>query len=319
MSTEHRPRVAILLATYNGERYVERQLRSLNDNSTPFTVHWVDDHSQDGTRDVVRQVARSTKMPLKEWQQDDHLGVPAAFFHLLECAEADIYLFCDQDDVWQPGKIDATVASLLPVLESVRLSISDPLIFYGDRPETLVRQSRLFADARAPRALEASRTFLSLVPSGHTQGFTRALRDTYLRHKEVARSYAAMHDTWMYVIAVACGSVRLLSDAPTTLYRQHGQNFSKFITGARTLRQTWQLQQAFRRYFSRQAQGFVLAASTLNDGPNLDLLISIARLVSTLHRRQSPLELFRLAWYKAMWPSRLSACWLIATCLFSDA
>jgi glycosyltransferase involved in cell wall biosynthesis len=308
--------VAVLLATYNGARYIEPQIASLKENATPFTLHWLDDHSADGTREAVRAAALKSHIHLREWHQPQHVGVPFAFFQLLECVEADFYLFCDQDDIWQPGKIDATVANLLPDAASTVLCFSDPLMFFENEPGRFHRQSDLFADAKAPRALQESRLFMSLIASGHTQGFTRSLRDIYVCNKDIARSYAAMHDFWMYLIAVGSGTVRLLSDVPTTLYRQHDTNFSKFITGSKS---TWGLQQVFRRAVARQAAGFILASATFPPGAKLERLLAIARLVSTLDRRQSLSALVRLARRHAMWPSRRSAAWLSATCLCTDA
>jgi len=64
-------------------------------------------------------------------------GVPGTFFQLLECVDADIYLFCDQDDIWQRGRIDATVAHLLPDLASPVLCSSDPLMFYDVKTDVV--------------------------------------------------------------------------------------------------------------------------------------------------------------------------------------
>src|SRR5690242_594035 len=89
-----RVRVSILLATYNGAAYVGDQIRSLRDNVTEFTLHWIDDHSTDGTREAVRSAARTCGVILKEWHQEQHLGVPHTFFRLLELVDSDIYLFC---------------------------------------------------------------------------------------------------------------------------------------------------------------------------------------------------------------------------------
>src|ERR1044072_6774136 len=98
---EPSPTVAILLATYNGGRFIEPQIRSLKENTTPFTLHWLDDHSTDHTREAGRDAARRSASPLKAWHQPQRQEVPAAFFRLLESVDADIYLFCDQDDIWQ--------------------------------------------------------------------------------------------------------------------------------------------------------------------------------------------------------------------------
>jgi hypothetical protein len=61
----------------------------------------------------------------------------------MDCADADIYLFCDQDDIWQAGKIDAVVDNLRADVASAVLCFSDPLMFYNDEPEVFYRLSRV--------------------------------------------------------------------------------------------------------------------------------------------------------------------------------
>ena len=321
MKAKHHARVAILLATHNGARFIEPQVKSLKENSTPFTLHWLDDHSTDNTRDAVRVSALSSGIDLAEWHQPERQGVPGAFFQLIECVDADIYLFCDQDDIWQPGKIDATVANLRPDLASPVLCFSDPLMFKDDEPGILHPLLDVIG-VKAAAALEESRLFICAPFPGHTIGFTRPLRDIFLSHKDVARKYAFMHDWWMYLIAAASGTPRMLSNVPTTLYRRHGNNFSKDYLSTKTSGQmawTWRLQQAIRRAVSRQAEGFVLASTTLSPGPKLERILALARLVATLDRRQSPVTLVRLASRGAMWPNWRTAAWFAAACLCSDA
>jgi GT2 family glycosyltransferase len=69
-------KVAILLATFNGARFVEQQIKSLTQNVTPFTVHWLDDHSTDDTRQIVRAAAQG--MTLTEWHQGERRCLPGA-------------------------------------------------------------------------------------------------------------------------------------------------------------------------------------------------------------------------------------------------
>jgi glycosyltransferase involved in cell wall biosynthesis len=323
MAIQQHPKVAVLLATYNGAKHIEPQIRSLRENTIQFTLHWLDDHSTDNTREAVRTSASNSGIELKEWHQPQRQRVPGAFFQLLECVDADIYLFCDQDDIWQPGKIDATVANLLPDLASPVLCFSDPLVFKDGEPELRHRLSDVFG-AKLAVAMQESRVFMTILAPGHTQGFTRPLRDLFLRHKDIARAYVPCHDWWMYIIAVASGSARILSNAPTTLYRRHGNNMSAALfrwsgKGVGHFAATWSLQQLLRRAIARGAEGFVLASATLTPGPQLDRLLAIARLVATLDRRQSPAALIRLARLGAMWPNRRGAIWLAAACLCTDA
>jgi rhamnosyltransferase len=315
LGTVQDPDVAILLATYNGARYVEQQIRSLGNNSRAFTLHWTDDHSTDSTREIVRSVSVDLGIHLVEHQQNEHQGVPGAFFTLLEIVDSDIYLFCDQDDIWQSAKIDATVANLVPDIALPILCFSDAYVFNEREPHILRRLSQVRGEYSTSMALEESRMFVFNPTMGNTIGFTRPLRDLYCRHKEIARANAAMHDWWMYLIAVACGNSRLLPDVPTTLYRVHGQNVSTvFLSGS-----GWRLQQAVRRWASRQARGFCLAASTLPQGPRLDRLLALSRLAASLDRRQSPAALLRLARRRALPPVAGWMAWLTIACLCSDA
>jgi rhamnosyltransferase len=322
MTTTQHPNVAVLLATYNGARYVDPQIRSLKENCTPFVLHWIDDHSSDDTCNTVRVSAASAGLDLREWHQPRRQGVPGTFFQLLESVEADIYLFCDQDDIWQPGKIDATVANLLPDLGSPALCFSDPLLFYEDEPGVFHRMSKLL-HIKSSADLQGARSLMATLAAGQAVGLTRPLREMFLRHKEIAREHAFMHCWWMYILANASGTTRLLPNVPTTLYRQHGENvtgaFFNRSRGIKRLISTWRLQHHWRRLISRQARGFILASPTLAPGPKLAPLLAVAPLVANLDRRQSPAELFRLARRGAIVPSWHRMLWLVASCLYSDA
>jgi rhamnosyltransferase len=315
--------VAVLLASYNGAKFIEQQITSLAQNTTQFTLHWLDDHSTDNTREVARAATLSAGVRLREWHQTEHQGVPGAFFQLLERVDADIYLFCDQDDIWQAGKIDAAVASLLPDIAAPVLCLSDYWMFKDERPGLLWRSSEVLG-AMTEIALQDSRLFMAGIADGHTQAFTRPLRDIFMTHREKARAHAAMHDAWMYSIAVASGTIRILPNVPTTLYRWHQSNTSSALyswrgRGTGHISVSLRQHQSLRRAVSRHADGFARVSATLPPGPRLEKALSIAMLVSKLGQRQSPLAFFRLMRLGAIWPSRRLAFGLAVVCLCSDA
>jgi rhamnosyltransferase len=324
VETEQPVKVAVLLATYNGVGYIADQIASLKQNVTPFTLHWLDDHSNDNTREVVRRTTESLGFDIREWHQSQHVGVPAVFFQLMECVEAEIYLFCDQDDIWQPGKIDAAVRSLCPDRMFPVLCFLDVLVFKDGEP---LKTQHLFdligADIGA--TMRESSAFIFNRVIGNTVGFTKPLRDIVISHKDIALGHAAMHDWWMYLIAIASGSARILLNAPTTLYRLHGGNTSGVYFGLfrgmefKRWRQMWRLHQSIRTWAARQASGFCLAARGLPVGPRLERLLPVARLVATLDRRQSVGEIIRLIRCGAMPPYRSWSFWLVVACLCSDA
>ena len=99
--------IEILLSTYNGEAYLRQQLDSiLAQTYQDFRLTVRDDGSTDGTWDILAEYAahhpdRITLMPA-----DGNRGYPDCFWYLLEHAgEADLYAFCDQDDVWDTEKL----------------------------------------------------------------------------------------------------------------------------------------------------------------------------------------------------------------------
>ncbi len=126
------PTVAVLMATYNGERYVAEQIQSILRQTYPaWTLFVRDDGSQDGTAGIVEQFAlqHSTRIRVVP-NQEGRLGVDKNFSTLLGAAEAEYYMFCDQDDVWLPNKIENTLACM----QSLEKDEGDrtPLLVYTD-------------------------------------------------------------------------------------------------------------------------------------------------------------------------------------------
>lgn len=207
-------RVRILLSTYNGERYLPELLDSL-DAQSHRRIHLEvrDDGSSDRTLQILDDYARRRPASV---HRGAHLGVPASFFHLLRDAgdEADLYGFCDQDDVWLPHKVEAAVELLSradPAVPSMYCSALTPVDaelhpLPGGKPAGEVLGFR--------NALVENRA------SGCTMVFNHAARTLLTRHLPSA---AQMHDHWAYLVVSAFGGV-YYDPRPSLLYRQHGQN-----------------------------------------------------------------------------------------------
>ena len=105
-------RIAILLATYNGEKYLREQLQSLYDQTyTDWTLYIGDDGSTDGTADIVREFSERYGNIVFH-RNCEGKGAMSNFMGLLAEAEADYYMFCDQDDVWLPHKVETTLRKM---------------------------------------------------------------------------------------------------------------------------------------------------------------------------------------------------------------
>lgn len=109
------PRVAVLLATHNGQDFIREQLDSiLNQQGVEIQIHASDDKSTDGTLNLLKAVARID--PRLHVLPQGRFGSAADnFLGLLRSLSAEGYdyvAFADQDDVWLADKLHRAVMQL---------------------------------------------------------------------------------------------------------------------------------------------------------------------------------------------------------------
>lgn len=207
--------VTVILATYNGAHFISDQLASLSKQSRrPDRLVLRDDGSTDGCVQIVQEWARAEQIELQIVEATERLGPARAFLAALQAApSADVYLFCDQDDVWLPHKIERMVDLLactdptLPHLIATRLLIVDNRL-------TPLRLSSI------PNHLSFNSAVCESVLTGCTMAFNNSLRTLLIR--ELPRQLA-MHDWWCYLLASGAGRVSFDAE-PSVMYRQHSQN-----------------------------------------------------------------------------------------------
>ena len=105
-------KVDILLATYNGEKYVAEQIESiLNQTYKNFNLIISDDCSKDSTPDILKKYAEKDKRIIL-YLQSQNLGVVKNIEFLLKQVKSEFYMFSDQDDVWLKEKVEKSVETL---------------------------------------------------------------------------------------------------------------------------------------------------------------------------------------------------------------
>lgn len=111
-----KPRVGVLMSTYNGERYLMEQIETIAAQEGVEVVLCVrDDGSKDKTREMLEEVSRSSIGCISSWNIElgENAGFLGSFEKLLMGAEGcDFYAFSDQDDFWVPEKLVRAVAAL---------------------------------------------------------------------------------------------------------------------------------------------------------------------------------------------------------------
>lgn len=214
-------KIAVLLATYNGGKYIREQLESLFQQSCKqFHLYVRDDGSSDDTMKIVEEFRQ--KYPekitiLKDSQK--HRGAAKSFMYLLENVDSEYYMFCDQDDIWLPEKIEKTFARMkevegtVPVLVATDLKVVDEQLF--PIKESFNEDLKIDVFRKHPELI-----CVRHVVTGCTMMFNRATKQASLPMSP----RATMHDEWVALCVHFKGGVISILDDATILYRQHTSN-----------------------------------------------------------------------------------------------
>ncbi len=217
--------IDILLATYNGERYLAEQIDSvLAQRFDDWRLIARDDGSSDGTVAILQDY--SARHPDRIVLLDDGdrgLGASGNFSRLMEYAAADYVMFCDQDDVWLPGKIDRLLEAM-HALEAengsdIPLIVHSDLTVVGRNLEELHHSFWKFQTIDPAFGRSFNRLLIQNVVTGCASLCNRKLIETSLP----VPPEAMMHDWWLALVAASFGHVASVPEA-TVLYRQHGEN-----------------------------------------------------------------------------------------------
>lgn len=226
-------KIAVLLATYNGGKYIKEQLESLFQQSCKqFHLYVRDDGSSDDTMKIVEEFRQkySDRITILEDSQK-HRGAAKSFMYLLENVDSEYYMFCDQDDIWLPEKIEKTYARMKEI-ETATLSETAAHV-KGNAPILVATDLRVVDKQLSPikesfnedLKIDVFRKHPELicvrhVVTGCTMMFNHAAKQASLPMSP----RATMHDEWVALCVHFKGGVISILDDATMLYRQHTSN-----------------------------------------------------------------------------------------------
>ena len=219
---------AILMSTYNGERFLREQLDSiLGQTEKNWQLLVRDDGSTDGTPAILKEYSASHPDRVRVLEDRHHnLGAKKSFEQLMYHApETEYYMFADQDDVWMPNKVANTKAAI-QALEG-RYGKDTPLVVHTDLrvvDEDLqeIHSSFWRYSNIRPEILDSDVHYLGIcnAVTGCAMLFNRAAKEVSLPFAD----YAFMHDQWIAAKVMCTGGVVKPIDEATILYRQHRRN-----------------------------------------------------------------------------------------------
>jgi glycosyltransferase involved in cell wall biosynthesis len=212
-----RPAISVVVASYNGERFIAEQLRSILAQLSPDDELIVsDDDSTDGT---AERVERESDPRIRLLRSRQRVGYVRNFERGFAAARGSTIFLSDQDDVWLPGK----VTEMMSALRAKACAASDAIVV-GESLEQLHASYFEYRKARTFSTLE-------ILMRPPVIGATLALRSAYLATLLPVPA-GVPHDVWFSFNAAWHGELQIIR-RPLILYRRHANVASPTASGNR--------------------------------------------------------------------------------------
>lgn len=208
-------KIAILLSTYNGRKYIKEQMDSIVNQTVAndIVVYVRDDGSSDDTIRVIEQYKNQLDIRIEKGK---NVGPAKSFWQLLidDSIEADYYAFCDQDDVWDSDKIECGLAALLDYNQKPALWCSNCRIIDSSGKILQHRMNDVKPDF----------SIVSQIICGTIQGCAMLLNNElrrFIKGKKITN--IPMHDFVLITYAYVNGTI-IYDNIPHFSYRVHANN-----------------------------------------------------------------------------------------------
>lgn len=232
--------IEVLLASYNGEKYISQQLDSILDQTVEgIRILASDDGSADGTPDILRRYARKYPGQVilldgngaarRDVRQSSRCagrpaGIPAParnFFRLMAHADADYILLSDQDDVWLPEKVERLMERIRGIEDESGVI---PALVFSDMEVVDEDLNRISPSFFSYAHCDPNRLTLSeILTENPVTGGALMMNHALLQLVRVMPEACCMHDWWIALAAVCFGRIACVREV-LYLYRQHGNN-----------------------------------------------------------------------------------------------
>lgn len=211
------PLVAILLATRNGERFLQEQLASYERQTfRDWELYASDDGSSDRTIALIQDFVQTQnrKVVVRSGPQR---GYSQNFMSLVldVSVAADFFAFSDQDDIWSDDKLERALGWLNTI------PADDPAVYFTrtelmDEAGNYLGLSPLFQ-----RTPDFRNALVQNIGGGNTMVFNKAARQLLI---DFGAHDAVSHDWWLYQVVTGAGGAVRYDPVPSVKYRQHGKN-----------------------------------------------------------------------------------------------
>lgn len=211
-------KVAVVLSTYNGEKYLREQIESiLSQTSVDISLFIRDDGSTDGTKEILQNYESRKNVKII---YGNNVGYVRSFSTMLfQADQFDYYAFSDQDDYWLSNKIYEGCRQL----EKFDLV---PALYYSNLwvcNEKLEPQKKTSLDKRK-MTLRSVITRRSI--AGCTMIINNKMYNVLVGDNNQASNITVSHDNYIVTLCYTIGGKVICDSNSYIHYRQHGQNTS---------------------------------------------------------------------------------------------
>jgi len=225
------PLVSVAMATYNGADHLREQLDTIYAQTwRNLEVVVTDDASSDGTRAILDEYA--VHRGLRFTANCERLGVLKNFERAISLCRGDYIALADQDDLWQPQKIDRLVSEI-DEHTLIYCNNQDFIEPAGERRlsstfDHVFRFARVHGTGKPTRYLLAANWVV-----GHCLLFKREL----VRHALPIPPHQRHHDGWLALVASMLGGIKYL-DERLQIYREHPKSVTYVAPAQRPSRRS---------------------------------------------------------------------------------
>lgn len=215
--------VEILLAVYNGEKFLKEQINSiLNQSYGSWKLLIYNDGSLDGSKKILEEYAKKYTGKIKYFnKKTNSKSAVVAFKNLLMFSKEKYVCFCDQDDIWHKDKLKLTVKKMKELEEKEK---GKPILIYTDLvvvDENLKVLKNSFAKFQHFSLKE--KPLKKLIVQNNITGCTVLINKSLVKICGEIPKGALMHDWWLGLVALCFGKTYFLNKR-MVYYRQHKKN-----------------------------------------------------------------------------------------------
>lgn len=213
-------KISVVMATYNGEKYLEQQIESiLSQTLFPAELIVCDDCSTDGTAAILEKYQQ--RQFLTYTVNPRQLGLIGNFKKAVSLAAENNYVaLADQDDIWLPDKLAASAALIRNMDQSLPCLVHTDLILVDEQLKVL---NPSFMNERGQH--QYHHNLQTLLFANFVTGCTMLMNQELRKFFAEIPGDVRFHDAWIALAAATFGHVEEIA-TPMIRYRKHGNNLS---------------------------------------------------------------------------------------------